>query len=291
MDAGGLKLIVDDAFRSSLSPSRIDSLKRLIKLKTGMEAHQLAVDDPGTFEEVVDGSCGNAAPLVLEDIVERIFKDVLPGYDISVYSMRCDRPGRYRDAVMEYRKAADAQDTMLGMEDRDHIACCYTSRVHRDQMVYSFVMRGISKNQLNVLVVNLQERRMIENLLFDCGVDLDSLIQSGRLVFFGHDELYGDNLGSSFDPVKRRLTRALDAIRSQGLAGMNIIGTIAGNLAQGKRYSRCAMIEQSWHEIIPAFPVPITLLCPYLKSTVTKTARAELVPCHNRGLVCEAMHA
>lgn len=291
MDAEGLRLIVDDAFRSNLSPSRTSTLKRIIRLKTGKEAHQLAVDDPGTFEEVVDGCCGNAAPLVLEDIIEQLFKDVLPGYDISVYSMRCDRPGRYRGFVMEHRKVIGAQDAMLSMKDRDHIACCYMSRVHHDQMVYSFVMRGIASNQLNILVVNSQERRRLENLLFDCGVDLDSLVRSGRLAVFGHDELYGDNLGSSFEPVRKQLTRALDTVRSQGLAGMNIIGTIAGNLAVKKQYRRCALIEKSWHEIIPTFPVPITLLCPYLGTTVTEAARTELVTCHNRGLLCEALHA
>lgn len=285
-----LELIVDGAIGASFLAERAESLKKLVQSETGREARQLAISDPARFEQVMRRICGSNAAVVFEEILERLFKYVLPGYDISVYAMRCEKRGQYARMVKGYQKMADAGDMLLKMQNRDHVACCFTSRVHHDLLVYSFMLRGLRNNQLNVLVVNSQEKRKLELLLSGCGIDVASLVKSGRLVIMLHEELYGDDLGSSFEPVRKQLIKAQKLAKK--MSGMNVIGTIAGNLAIRRQYERCAQIEKAWHELIPEFSVPITLLCPYPASTVTRAAKAGIVPSHNRGLVCEAhMHA
>lgn len=228
--------------------------------------------------------CGNTAFVILDDIIQELCQFNLPCYDISEYAMRCAERGQFSKMIRGYKKAAEIRKMMSSMKDRDHIAHCFSSRVYHDQMIHSFVMRGVKSNQLNILVISSEEERAFNRVLGQNEIEFDPLVNSGKLVILRHEELYGSDLGSSFEPLMKQLQMAQVLAKARKMSGLNVIGTIAGNLALTGQLERCLQIERSWHETIRTFSMPITLLCPYQSDILAASTETQLVQYHNSGL-------
>ena len=94
-------------------------------------------------------------------------------------------------------------------------------------------------------------------------------MELGDIEILLHEELYPDTrIGSSFKPISNALDSVKELVRKRRKSGLQIIGTIVGNLYQQKRYSDCFKRERRWQELIPRFDIPIMALCPYKSKSV-----------------------
>jgi hypothetical protein len=278
--------LVDDMLCVNLSERRVRVLKSVVKSEFGIsDILGIASRDPARFEKVLTAICGDTAYVIFDDIIQELYQLRLPNYDISEYGMRCGAPGQYASIIREYQDVSSIRETAFHMKDRDHLAHYFETRISHDQVVFSFIMRGQANNQLNVLIINSEEEQVFERILGYNDIESDSLVDSSRILIVRHEDLYDGDLGSSFKPVLDQLLNIQVLAKSKNIAGLNIIGTIAGNLALDGQFEKCVAIERSWDEVIRMFPIPITLLCPYQSGIIAGTAELRLVSCHNRGLV------
>jgi len=161
------------------------------------------------------------------------------------------------------------------MAGRLHLAVLVNEELQLKKLVRRFVKNGLKDNRLNVLIVSRDEEPKYMGFLK--GIRMES----GDIEILLHEELYSDtSIGSSFKPILNGLVSVKKLARKRRKSGLQIIGTIVGNLYQHKRYSDCFKVEKHWQELIPRFDMPIVALCPY-KSVVPPELRMRLVECHD----------
>ena len=161
------------------------------------------------------------------------------------------------------------------MAGRLHLAVLVNEELQLKKLVRRFVTMGLNNNCLNVLIVSRDEEPRYKGFLKGIGME------SGDLEILLHEELYPDTrIGSSFKPILNALNSVKELARKQRKSGLQIIGTIVGNLYQQKRYSDCFKREKRWQKLIPQFDMPIVALCPY-KSVVPPKLHMRLIECHD----------
>lgn len=144
-----------------------------------------------------------------------------------------------------------------------HIVISGLSKSELEKIIYEFIIRGIKNNQINLLCISKEEEKEWRYAL-QRNIDLDDMIASQDLIILTHDKIYETvPFGSSFDPLLVHLDNCKKLLKSKEKSGLNIIGTIAGNLLLQQRTNDCINIEKTWHQTIRSSDVPITLLCPY----------------------------
>lgn len=171
------------------------------------------------------------------------------------------------------------------MQKHDHLAFEFSDHDELSEYISEFMMLGMRKNCINVLVISKEELSDYLNRLIANGINVNDLMNSEDLVVCTHDEIYQDvKIGSSFEPVLGYLNKLHDLVKKKKKSGLCIVGTIAGNLENNGNHEEGIKIENSWHEIIPKFEIPIRLICPYQSLTDSETIQS-LVLCHNEGLI------
>jgi hypothetical protein len=161
------------------------------------------------------------------------------------------------------------------MAGRLHLAVLVNEELQLKKLVRRFVKNGLKDNRLNVLIVSKDEEPKYMGFLKDIRM------KSEDIEILLHEELYSDTrIGSSFKPILKRLISVKELVRKRRKSGLQIIGTIVGNLYQQKKYSDCFKIEKHWQELIPRFDMPIVALCPY-KSVLPPELRMPLMECHD----------
>lgn len=150
------------------------------------------------------------------------------------------------------------------MRDRDHLAFEYEHNLDLGKILSEFIRNGMQNQLLNLLIISKEEKMQYVDLLKQNGVDVDEYFKSNDLIVCEHDELYPDGeIGSSFQSILNYLNDASYALKKNGKRGFNIVGTVAGNLANFAKHEKCVDIEKSWHYVLPTFKYPIRLICPY----------------------------
>jgi len=171
------------------------------------------------------------------------------------------------------------------MENHDHLAFEFSDHDELSEYISEFMMLGMRKNCINVLVISKEEVSDYLSRLIANGINVGDLMNSEDLVVCTHDEIYQDvKIGSSFEPVLGYLNKLHDLVKRKKKSGLCIVGTIAGNLENDGNHEECIKIERSWHEIIPKFEIPIRLICPYQSLTDSETIQSSVL-CHNDGLI------
>ena len=199
------------------------------------------------------------------------FTIILPK-DITHQVSRINEPGTILEKISK-------------MENRDHLAFEFSDNDELGEYISEFMMLGMRKNCLNILVISKEEIDEYHNMLISNGISVKDLVHSEDLIVCSHDEIYQDRkIGSSFDPVIGYLEKVHQLAIKKKKSGLCIVGTIAGNLENNNNHTDCIKIERAWHEIIPKYEMPIRLICPYKSLSDIKTIES-LVLTHNNGLI------
>jgi len=281
--AGTPAEVIDAAMTETLGSSAANALKFHIARMAGVgDASALAVEDPDAFEEVAARLFGAGSAALLNRLAAYLFRSIVPASRSGPpdYAVK----GSFGEHVRQLRGAYIIKNAVLEMKDRDHVIAYYSSPFQLEQMVYHFVVRGLQNNQVTFMAVSRQEERAFREFLWANGMDADSLVKRGDIVTVSHDELYPEGLDPSIEPILARLYAARAEIKSRKRAGLNIIGTVAGNLALRGEDDRCLRLEQAWHRTVQDYAVPVTLLCPYSADVMTAESRAMLIECHSRSV-------
>lgn len=273
--------MIDVAMTDLLGQPASMALKFHIAKMTGAsDACALAVEDPAAFEGAVARLFGGCSAALLDRLTAYLFRTIVPASHsgTSHYAIR----GPFAAQVRQLRGAHVIKNAMLEMKDRDHVIAYYSSPFQLEQMVYHFVARGLKSNQIAVMAVSRPEEHAFREFLKVNGMDVDGLIETQDILIVPHDELYPAGPDSSFEPILGRLHAAKGLLESKKRTGLNIIGTVAGNLAMRGQHEKCFHIEQAWHRTVQDYAVPITLLCPYQEGSIE--SEAPLIKCHSRGV-------
>lgn len=132
--------------------------------------------------------------------------------------------------------------------------------LHLRKIVSSFVEYGIDNNRCNVLLVSQNEEMKYREYLERCDIDVDAFINSKLIMFITHDDLLRKTNKSSFEAIVEILHHIRKLAESDDRSGLNILSTFAGSLCKEGKYDDCLNTEKGWHEIIPEFPMPMTVL-------------------------------
>jgi hypothetical protein len=132
--------------------------------------------------------------------------------------------------------------------------------LHLREIVCSFVEYGIDNNRCNVLLISKNEEPKYKEFLVRCGIAVDGFVDSKLAIFVTHDELLRKTNKSSFEAIVERLHNIRKLPETDHRSGLNILSTFAGSLCKQGKYDDCLMIEKCWHELIPKFPMPMTVL-------------------------------
>jgi len=171
------------------------------------------------------------------------------------------------------------------MNQRDHIAVSYTNSAELEELITTFFLRGLLRNQLNFWLVKREEKEDWTAILNKNGINVNQLIDSQELIILDHHELFSNMpYGSSFNPILAKLEDLKSLVIKKHKSGINAIGTLAGSLFLQTKFSDCKNIERNWHQVIETFEIPITLLCPY-KSSMTDHSQSSLIESHSMGLL------
>jgi hypothetical protein len=199
------------------------------------------------------------------------FTIILPK-DITRLGSRVNEPGTILEKISK-------------MKNHDHLAFEFSDNDELSEYISEFMMLGMRKNCLNVLVISKEEIDDYYNMLTSNGISIKDLVNSEDLIICSHDEMYQNvKVGSSFEPVIKYLNKVHKIAKKKKKTGLCIIGIIAGNLENNGNHKDCIRIEKAWHEIIPNYEMPIRLICPYKSLSDSKTIES-LVLYHNDGLI------
>jgi hypothetical protein len=175
---------------------------------------------------------------------------------------------------------------VIELKDGDHLAFTFAGDLELAEVIPAFVDKGLNQNHLNIFLVTRKQAEIYTGYLKDSGIDADKLIASEDILFEPIDELIQEeHVKVITDSLTRKLQSAGALASRKGRRGLNILGEIAGTFAAMGRYEDCVLVEMFWHNTMPTFKPPITLICPYASiPTVLKGPMKELhnsmIPIH-----------
>jgi hypothetical protein len=132
--------------------------------------------------------------------------------------------------------------------------------LHLREIVCSFVEYGIDNNRCNVLLISRDEEPKYKKFLVRRDIDVDGFMNSKLIIFVPHNDFGFKASKSSFEAIVERLRHIRKLAESEDRSGLNILSTFAGSLCKKGKYDDCLSIEKAWHELIPKFPMPMTVL-------------------------------
>jgi hypothetical protein len=160
-----------------------------------------------------------------------------------------------------YKNLESINDFILQIRDRDHLALIYNEKSQFEEIVGTFIKRGINYNQINILVISKREESQFIQSLNKIE-KLDSLFNSQDIMTILTDECFPDEF-YPVEPLFRQLRSIIELVKEKSKCGLNVIGTLPGRLIEQGKYEDAINIESGWHEAIQKSEIPITPICLY----------------------------
>jgi len=160
-----------------------------------------------------------------------------------------------------YKNLESINDFILQIRDRDHLALIYNEKSQFEEIVGTFIKRGINYNQINILVVSKREESQFIQSLNKIE-KIDSLFNSQDIMIILTDEYFLDEC-YPVEPLFRQLRSISELVKEKSKCGLNVIGTLPGRLIEQGKYEDAINIESGWHEAIQKSEIPITPICLY----------------------------
>jgi hypothetical protein len=160
-----------------------------------------------------------------------------------------------------YKNLESINDFILQIRDRDHLALIYNEKSQFEEIVGTFIKRGINYNQINILVISKREESQFIQSLNKIE-KIDSLFNSQDIIILLTDECFLDEC-YPVEPLFRQLRSISELVKEKSKCGLNVIGTLPGRLIEQRKYEDAINIESGWHEAIQKSEIPITPICLY----------------------------
>lgn len=161
-----------------------------------------------------------------------------------------------------YKNLESINDFILQIRDRDHLALIYNEKSQFEEIVGTFIKRGINYNQINILVISKREESQFIQSLNKIE-KIDSLFNSQDIMIILTDECFPDDESYPVEPLFRQLRSIIELVKEKSKCGLNVIGTLPGRLIEQGKYEDAINIESGWHEAIQKSEIPITPICLY----------------------------
>jgi len=160
-----------------------------------------------------------------------------------------------------YKNLESINDFILQIRDRDHLALIYNEKSQFEEIVGTFIKRGINYNQINILVISKREESQFIQSLNKIE-KIDSLFNSQDIMIILTDECSPDE-SYPVEPLFRQLRSISELVKEKSKCGLNVIGTLPGRLIERGKYEDAINIESGWHQAIQKSEIPITPICLY----------------------------
>ncbi|MGA9150113.1 MAG: MEDS domain-containing protein [Candidatus Nitrosopolaris sp.] len=152
-------------------------------------------------------------------------------------------------------------DFILQIRDRDHLALIYNEKSQFEEIVSTFIKRGINYNQINILVISKREESQFIQSLNKIE-KIDFLFNSQDIMIILTDECFSDE-SYPVEPLFTEVRSISELAKEKSKCGLNVIGTLPARLIEQGKYEDAINIESRWHEALQKFEIPITPICLY----------------------------
>jgi metal-responsive CopG/Arc/MetJ family transcriptional regulator len=161
-----------------------------------------------------------------------------------------------------YNKMDYVSDLILEMTDRDHVVFTYKNESQFNEIINSFVRRGIDRNQINVLLIFTKEQQKFMESI-DQVENINLLFNSQDIVVIPADEGFSDDGSFSVMPTLNSIRNIVELAKQKSKNGLNLLATLPTKLIEQGRYEEAVQLENISNEAIKELEVPITVLCLY----------------------------
>jgi MEDS: MEthanogen/methylotroph, DcmR Sensory domain len=161
-----------------------------------------------------------------------------------------------------YNTTETVRDIILKTKDRDHLVLTYNDESQFEEIVNAFIKRGIDYNQINVLIVfRREEQKYLATL--DKIPDINSLFNSQDLNIIQDDESFHNDGSFSVEPLVKSLHRLTELVKEKSKTGLNVLGTLAGQLIEQGRYDDAVKMDNEITEALQGLKTSTTIFCLY----------------------------
>jgi len=161
-----------------------------------------------------------------------------------------------------YNKTETIGDLILKTNDRDHLVLTFNDESQFEEIVNAFIKRGINYNQINVLnIFKREEQKFLATL--DKIPNIKSLFDSEDIIIIRADDGFLDDGSFSVEPVVKRLHRLTESVKEKSKTGLNILGTLPGQLIEQGKYDDAVKLEKELTDATKELESPNTIFCLY----------------------------
>jgi hypothetical protein len=161
-----------------------------------------------------------------------------------------------------YNKTETVGDLILNTKDHDHLVLTFNDEPQLEEIVNAFIKRGINYNQINVLILFRREEQKFLDTLVKIP-NINSLFNSQDLIIIQHDESFLNDVSFSVEPVVKSLQRLTELVKEKSKTGLNVLGTLAGQLIEQGRYDDAVKKDNEISEAIKGLKTSTTIFCLY----------------------------
>ena len=161
-----------------------------------------------------------------------------------------------------YNKTETVGDLVLKTKDRDHLVLTFNDESQFEEIVNAFIKRGINYNQINVLnIFRKEEQKFLATL--DKIPNIKSLFDSEDIIIIRADDGFLSDGSFSVEPVVKRLHRLTKSVKEKSKTGLNILGTLPGQLIEQGKYDDAVKLEKELTDATKELESPNTIFCLY----------------------------
>jgi len=161
-----------------------------------------------------------------------------------------------------YNKTETLGDLILKTKDHDHLILTFNDEPQFEEIVNAFIKRGINYNQINVLIIfRREEKKFLATL--DKIPNIKNLFNSQELIIIQDDEGFLNDVSFSGEPVVKSLHRLTELVKEKSKTGLNVLGTLAGQLIEQGRYDDAVKKDNEISEAIKGLKTSTTIFCLY----------------------------
>jgi hypothetical protein len=153
------------------------------------------------------------------------------------------------------------EEVIFQIKEYDHLVITFNDKAQFQEIVISFVKRGINNNNLNVLFITREEEPEFIDALNKIK-NVNSLFRSEQIMIVNADE-YLQGGRYLVDQVMKKLGRIGENAKDRSKSGLSVIGTPPGLLIDRGKYDEAHKMEVQFHEAIHKSGIPATFLCLY----------------------------
>src|SRR6266571_4188094 len=161
-----------------------------------------------------------------------------------------------------YNKTETIGDLILKTNDRDHLVLTFNDESQFEEIVNAFIKRGINYNQINVLnIFKREEQKFLAKL--DKIPNINSLFDTEDIIIIRADDGFLSDGSFSVEPVVKRLHRLTKSVKEKSKTGLNILGTLPGQLIEQGKYDDAVKLEKELTDASKELKSPTTIFCLY----------------------------